>query len=927
MRRRFGRKRSGDSSGRERGAAIDAGRWLERIASAGLVPAPSLEVCPSEEIPVDFAVLGRGESARGESIVVGFAPRDAGDAVLATLAGAARLASEEGFSGEAIAIAPQWSIAARRLLSAVGPLPFRFRALAASSLAEADNAVEPEAGDVPAVVPPVQVGAKLAQAADRELFARALTALEGLAAKHGGAIRGVGSSVELAFLARRVAVLRAGEDETVLESLAPQRFVERLTTDGLAGAMDRLEGSLRKRLHDRRVRSGEDGLRARALPVLAEAAALRSVLRWPVGGADRDEIDLVGVRTDGSPVLGAIREQLGLVELRAILHCALALQPVQGVLLAGMAAPVKLGTPRLALAAERIDEAARRVLASLRFGHELFQLRQSRTLGIELVPVSAEERAIPAPTPVRADERREPAAEPRDSERRGPRGRSRRRGRGVGRREPGELAPQRPAEQTRERRFEEVTLFDLGNERDGAAEEQADPRGEKRPRGRRRRPRRAGAGEPEGRGSGREASAERPKPGAAPPADPGDEAAELAAIGEEAEDLAGRLAPLAVDVTEPEANLEAAYDDEEETGDEVDPELDRLQREREARRRARAAKAAPVIAEEEKPAPPPRPRRAALVAHADRDSLAAAIMLARDLRILEGIWVYPQAELMTFFRSVATDLREATPIYVVGFAVSPAHETIQAASLYRDRLHWLDHHEWPPEDREAMSQAIGADSLTLTPGTHSTLPAVLSICSRRSRFSDKFVDLVTGRFTQHDYERWGRLWWSRLGDLTQQGGDRRADLEPLLAGRPSDLAREAASQPTPPPPPEVEFVSRRDFPVVHFGPYSLVVVPTPQQFDIYLCARIARERYAAELSLAFWEGDELIVLGGDELIARRPLDLGALVDHLAAKLEWVEALPDDDHVARLRVRGLGAEPTRLDEVVSEIAMGRSILEG
>ena len=216
---------------------------------------------------------------------------------------------------------------------------------------------------------------------------------------------------------------------------------------------------------------------------------------------------------------------------------------------------------------------------------------------------------------------------------------------------------------------------------------------------------------------------------------------------------------------------------------------------------------------------------------------------------------------------------------------------------------------------------------TLTPGTHSSIPAVLSICSRRSRFSDKFVDLIAGRFTEHDYERWGRMWWWKLGELAQRSGDRRADLEPLLAGRPSDLARETASQPVPPLPAELEFIARRDFPLVHFGPYSLTVVPTPPELDIYLCARIARERYRAELSLAFWEGDDLIVLGGDELGARRPLDLGALVDHLATKLEWIESLSDADHVARFRARGLGAEPTRLDEVVSEIAMGRSILEG
>ena len=36
---------------------------------------------------------------------------------------------------------------------------------------------------------------------------------------------------------------------------------------------------------------------------------------------------------------------------------------------------------------------------------------------------------------------------------------------------------------------------------------------------------------------------------------------------------------------------------------------------------------------------------------------------------------------------------------------------------------------------------------------------------------------------------------------------------------------------------------------------------------------------------------------------------------------------DDDHVARMRVHGLHRAPGRLDELIAEIAMGRSIVEG
>jgi hypothetical protein len=72
---------------------------------------------------------------------------------------------------------------------------------------------------------------------------------------------------------------------------------------------------------------------------------------------------------------------------------------------------------------------------------------------------------------------------------------------------------------------------------------------------------------------------------------------------------------------------------------------------------------------------------------------------------VEGIWVYPQAELMTFFRSVATDLHEQTPIMSSGSRPRPRGVIIQTASL-ADRIAWFDHHDCPPEDLESLRAAI-----------------------------------------------------------------------------------------------------------------------------------------------------------------------------------------------------------------------------
>jgi hypothetical protein len=316
-----------------------------------------------------------------------------------------------------------------------------------------------------------------------------------------------------------------------------------------------------------------------------------------------------------------------------------------------------------------------------------------------------------------------------------------------------------------------------------------------------------------------------------------------------------------------------------------------------------------------------------ILAHADRQSIIAATLLARDVRQLEGIWIYPQSELMTFFRGVTTDLRENMPIFVIGFSASPARDAVQAATLYRDRLVWFDHHAWAPEDLVAMKAAIGEHMLHVEPGGQNSLAAVLGYCTRRSRFSDKLVDLATGRFTQHDYERWGRLWWWRLGELARQTGEQRAALEPLLVGRPSDLAKQAAAVPPPPLPPEVEFVASRDFRLVHFSDFGIVIGALPVELDLQLASRILRERYGVPISLVHAEGEDLLVIGADDVAGRRAIDVGAMADHLSEKFEWVDPLSDTDHVARFRIRDLAANPDRLEEVVREIGLGRSILEG
>jgi len=552
---------------------------------------------------------------------------------------------------------------------------------------------------------------------------------------------------------------------------------------------------------------------------------------WPLGGSDLEVLDLVGLDADGRPVVAAVRQRLTIAELAAVLDAVISLRPALPMLFAGAAPPSRLVAPRLALVSGELDDAALRVPAALTLDFAHYELRAQRG-GVSEVVLREAGSGAPALAPreasdVRGRRRRGPRA-PRAAAEARPEARPE-----VRPETAPETAPEaKPevattsggdAEKVAETDFEELSLFDLDDDtQPGAAEGEETPRPRRRRRSRRRGRRGVAAEEPAAE-SAEGASADEAAPAEAASAD--DVAADSeqeegveALLGTDVEhDPAVTLAPLDDEIPDVEEAL-PSYDDEEEISEE-----DGWAQERETRRRARIAKVAP----EPEPEEPPkrRRRRSAIVAHADRDSVAAAVLLARDLRLLESFWVYPQSDLMTFFRSVATDLGAETPIYLVGFAARPARDTIQAAALYSGRLIWLDHHDWPPEDIESLRSAIGAENVDVQPGCGSSIPAVLSDRSRRSRFSDKLVELVTGRFSEHDYERWGRLWWHRLGEIAERSGEQRSAIDALLAGRPSDLAKEAAEVETPPIPPEVSYASERDFRVVHFAGYALVVVP------------------------------------------------------------------------------------------------------
>ncbi|HKJ25421.1 MAG TPA: hypothetical protein VKB65_11400 [Myxococcota bacterium] len=892
------------------------------------MPVESLEAVASPDVPASLALIARGQDAEGRRVVVSFSPRSGGDALLGLVAhqraaqprgddGAGEAPDAQQGSGpdapaRAYAVS-RFGAAARRRMAFVGELGIPVEPVEAGRLLEGPG-VQPEAPPAAVALPPAQVGAGLAEPAARELFRRALASLAGLAAKHAGGVRGTAAGVELVLMARRVARLSIRDGQVQLEPLDPRGAPQTLGEAGLAEAFDQLEGQLRKRLRDTRVLRGEEGLRARVQLRLAEALGLRSIFPFPLGGSDQEVLDAVGVASDGRLVVVAVRERLGLEGVGAILDAWAALQPSIPGLLADALPPVTLEeAPRLVVAAVSCDAAAARVLEGLTLELERLEIRAGRDGLPDLVPAGSAPASAPAVGGSRDRDRdRERGGRRRGRGRRGPR-RGRDGGDGGDREDAEEVErgpeasdggddgedadtreragaerPERPRPAEEERpRFAELSSFDLddGFGLDGEAERTARPRG--RGRGRRR-----GRGrQRRDDGDARESDEADPERDAGP-----------------ALDERGDRSPS--DDTDVSAAPEAP-EDEDVTVDEEELELAE----------------APEPEAEPEPMRQERPRRAAILAHADRHSVASAMLLAREARQVEGIWVYPQSELMTFFRSVAIDLHEDVTIIVVGFQASPVRDVLQAASLYAGRLEWYDTREWPPEDLAEFTSALGTDFVDVHPGLDTPMPLVLPRCSRRSRFSDKLVDLAAARFSEHDFQRWGRVWWWRLAEIASRPGEHRNELQPLLTGRPSDLAAEAGRAGAPPPPPEVEYVGARDFRIVHFGGYAMVLLDVPAELELSLAGRIARERYGAQLSLARHEGRGICILGANDGASARPLSVGSMAQHLGEKLSWVETLPGADHVARFRIHGLDAAPERLEAVVSEIGMGRSILEG
>ena len=243
---------------------------------------------------------------------------------------------------------------------------------------------------------------------------------------------------------------------------------------------------------------------------------------------------------------------------------------------------------------------------------------------------------------------------------------------------------------------------------------------------------------------------------------------------------------------------------------------------------------------------------------------------------------------MDFFKGRATDLPENVDLMLVGFTAQPIpQEVISTVALFRGRTQWFDHHEWPIEDLERLRDALGREAILFEPGAASPLAVVVPVTERRSRFTDKLVDLAGRRLSENDMTKWGYRLIDLLNRLAAREGDHRSEIVPILSGKPSELPDAESVYEA-----ERAWIEEHDARVVHFGEYQMVVVRVPPDLDAGEVARRGRLRTGARLSVASREGDDLVLLGCND--EKRHINMSDIIECLDSRLPWAHTVSGGD---------------------------------
>jgi len=219
-----------------------------------------------------------------------------------------------------------------------------------------------------------------------------------------------------------------------------------------------------------------------------------------------------------------------------------------------------------------------------------------------------------------------------------------------------------------------------------------------------------------------------------------------------------------------------------------------------------------------------------------------------------------------------------------------------------------------------LRAVLGRDSIVIAENAASPLAAVNQVTERRSRFTDKLVDLSARRLSESDMQKWGNRVIALIKRMAQTAGEHRAEIMPVLAGKPTDLPSAPDVYVA-----ETAWVEENDPRIVHFGEYQLAVARVPSHLDAGEVGRRLRLRTGARLSLATREGDDIVVLSCND--EKRPLNVSGLLDAVGSQQPWVMPKSGGDRIGRARVEGLPDHPERMEALIGEIVRHRSVLYG
>ncbi len=353
---------------------------------------------------------------------------------------------------------------------------------------------------------------------------------------------------------------------------------------------------------------------------------------------------------------------------------------------------------------------------------------------------------------------------------------------------------------------------------------------------------------------------------------------------------------------------------------------------------ARQAQPEPAVARERIPRPvlrlePKHP--AVIVSHYDRDGIISNIVLARTLPEVAAQRFMNSEDLLTLFFTpeMQAGLPEVYDLYITDLRFRPSTRVApDVRDAFVDQLrnhaggvYWFDHVYWQDVDRRDMETAIGRTHLVIAPKERTAAEVVKNALKLRDPFSDRLIEMLYGKLPAGDHATWGKNWLSVIDYLRNSLDRIESAVKPLVEGRPEEVNPALLEEGNRKEQEAEAYVTSRDFRVVIFGSYKMVVVDLPDKdtFNYTSVTQKVRDRYRAQLSItAFGDGETILI--ANSFASRQGMNMSLIKEHLTKRFDWLKPIQGHENVITLRVADLPAKRERLDMVINEIVRNRSL---